>query len=61
MNALFALVINICSVNGPCVDAVVDVYDSEAICRKAAVDQRVNGECYPVDGIVRRVNDQPPQ
>jgi len=58
MNTLFALVINICTVHAGCVDAVVDVYDTKALCEQAAIEQRVNGACYPVDGIVRQIDDQ---
>jgi hypothetical protein len=58
MNTLFALVINICSVHAGCVDAVLNVYDSKALCEQAEVDQRVAGECYPVDGIVRQIDAQ---
>ncbi|QWA09563.1 DUF1482 family protein [Sodalis ligni] len=61
MNTLFALVISICSTHGACTDAVVDVYPSEAVCRQAAYEQRINGACYPVDGIMHQIDEQPTQ
>lgn len=53
MNTLFALVLTIAMTNGDYQDVVVDVYDNEQECRAAAVEQKVDGECYPVEGIVR--------
>lgn len=58
MNTLFALVISIAMTSGDFQDVVVDIFESEKECHAAAVEQNVNGECYPVDGIVR--NDEIP-
>lgn len=53
MNALFALVLTIGMTNGDFQDVVLGVYDSQEQCEQAAVEQRVNGECFPVEGIIR--------
>lgn len=53
MNTLFALVLTIAMTNGDYQDVVVDIFNNEQECHAAAVEQNVNGECYPVEGIVR--------
>ena len=45
MNTLFALVLTVISLNGESQDVVIDVYDNQ--------QQYVNGECWPVEGIIR--------
>ncbi|MCS3430064.1 YebW family protein [Klebsiella sp. BIGb0407] len=52
MNTLFALVLTIGMTNGEFQDVVLGVYDSQEQCEQAAVEQRVNGECFPVEGII---------
>jgi len=58
MNILFALVLTVGMTNGDFQDVVLGVYDNQQQCEAAAVEQQVNGECYPVDGIVR-ADEQP--
>lgn len=58
MNTLFALVLTIGMTNGEFQDVVLDVYDSQQQCQQAAAEQNVNGECWPVDEIIR--NDEVP-
>ncbi|AWR69316.1 MULTISPECIES: YebW family protein [Enterobacter] len=53
MNTLFALVLTVISLNGESQDVVIDVYDNQQQCQAAAVEQNVNGECWPVEGIIR--------
>jgi len=53
MNTLFALVLTIGMTNGDFQDIVIGVYDSQMQCEQAALEQRVNGECFPVDAIIR--------
>ena len=53
MNTLFALVLTIAMTNGEFQDVVLGVYDNQEQCEQAAVEQRVNGECFPVEGIIR--------
>lgn len=60
MNTLFALVLTIGMTNGDFQDVVLGVYDNQQQCEAAAVEQQVNGECYPVEGIVR-ADEQPAQ
>ncbi len=60
MNTLFALVLTVGMTNGDFQDVVLGVYDNQQQCEAAAVEQQVNGECYPVDGIVR-ADEKPAQ
>ena len=60
MNILFALVLTVGMTNGDFQDVVLGVYDNQQQCEAAAVEQQVNGECYPVDGIAR-ADEQPAQ
>lgn len=60
MNTLYALVLTIGMTNGDFQDVVLGVYDNQQQCEAAAVEQQVNGECYPVEGIVR-ADEQPAQ
>lgn len=53
MNSLFALVLTIGMTNGDFQDVVLGVYDDQTQCQQAAVEQQVNGECFPVERIVR--------
>ncbi len=39
--------------NGETQDQVIGVYDSAAERQLAAVEQKVNGECFPVEKIIR--------
>lgn len=44
--------------NGEFQDVVLGVYDNQAQCEQAAIEQNVVGDCYPVDGLIR--NDEQP-
>ncbi len=59
MNTLFALVLSIGMTDGSYQDVVVDVYDSFSQCRSAAAEQRVDGECYPIDDIIQGDDQRP--
>jgi hypothetical protein len=52
MGHLFALVLSAVMANGDFQDVVLGVYDSQLLCEQAATEQRVSGECRPVDGII---------
>ncbi|WP_410735979.1 DUF1482 family protein [Citrobacter koseri] len=39
--------------NGDFQDVILGVYDNQQECQAAAVEQKVNGECWPVEGIIR--------
>lgn len=58
MNSLFALVLTVAMTNGDFQDVVVGIYDNQQECQTAAVEQKINGECWPVDGIIRN-GEQP--
>jgi len=53
MGTLFALVLTIGMTNGEFQDVVLDVYDSQQQCEQASIEQKVSGDCYPVERIVR--------
>ncbi|MBP2856153.1 DUF1482 family protein [Dickeya oryzae] len=48
----------ICSTSGACEDAVTGVYDSEAECESAAFEDRINGECFQIDYVVKKTDDK---
>ena len=52
MGSLFALVLTISMTNGEFQDVVLDVYDDQQQCEQAAIDQKVSGNCYPVERII---------
>lgn len=53
MGELFALVLTVAMTNGDFQDVILGVYDNQQECQSAAVEQKVNGECWPVEGIIR--------
>ncbi|MBE5213240.1 DUF1482 family protein [Pectobacterium sp. A535-S3-A17] len=57
---LFALVLVICTTTGECHEAVLGVYDTKQDCVADMYDQRVHGECYPVEGVISTGDDQRP-
>ncbi|MFJ5389469.1 DUF1482 family protein [Pectobacterium sp. CHL-2024] len=56
---LFALVLVICTTTNECHEAVLGVYDTKQDCVTDMYEQRVNGECWPVEGIIRADGQQP--
>lgn len=58
MSTLFALVLTLGMTNGDFQDVVLGVYDNQAQCEQATIEQNVVGDCYPVDGLIR--NDEQP-
>ncbi len=53
MGTLFALVLTVGMTNGDFQDVILGVYETQQQCEAAAVEQRVAGECFPVERIVR--------
>ncbi|WP_024556618.1 DUF1482 family protein [Franconibacter pulveris 1160] len=53
MGTLFALVLTMGMTDGSFEEMVLGVYESQQQCEDAATEQRINGECYPVERIVR--------
>jgi len=52
-DAMFALVLFICYLDGGCNDIVVDVYNTEKQCLRAMDEQRLrHGGCYPVEEFI---------
>lgn len=54
MGTLFALVMTVYMTTGEVQEQVIGVYDSYADCREVADEQRITGECYPVEQIIPR-------
>ncbi|MPU29090.1 DUF1482 family protein [Escherichia coli] len=53
MGTLFALVLTVGMTNGDYQDVILDIYESQQQCEAAATDQRINGECFPVEGVIK--------
>lgn len=47
MTSLFALIVTVCALTGECSDIMLGIYQSEKVCKAAAAEQQVKGECYP--------------
>lgn len=52
METFFALVLTIVMTDGEYQDVVIDVYDNQQQCQAAAVEQKINAECWPVKDII---------
>jgi hypothetical protein len=60
MNTLFALVMTVFLTTGEAQDVVTGIYDTEAECQAASVEQKISGECFPVEQLIRPVNGEIP-
>ncbi|HFL5142714.1 DUF1482 family protein [Escherichia coli] len=60
MNTTFALVLTVFLVSGEPVDMVTGVYSSMKECMAAADEQKIPGNCYPVDKIIHQDNNEIP-
>ncbi|EPZ2960080.1 DUF1482 family protein, partial [Escherichia coli] len=47
-------------VSGEPVDMVTGVYSSMKECMAAAAEQKITGNCYPVDKVIRMDNNEIP-
>ncbi|WP_096981815.1 DUF1482 family protein [Escherichia coli] len=54
MNTSFALVLTVFLVSGEPVDMVTGVYGSMEECMAAAAEQKIPGNCYPVEKIIHQ-------
>lgn len=55
LTQLFVLAVYSCHISGACDYEAYKIYDSKADCEQAIYDERIiNGDCFPVDGIIRR-------
>ncbi|MXF06730.1 DUF1482 family protein [Escherichia coli] len=60
MNTTFALVLTVFLNTGEPIDAISGMYDSMQECMAAAAEQKIPGNCYPVDKIIHQNNDEIP-
>ena len=60
MNTAFVLVLTVFFVSGEPIDLVIDIHDSMEECMTAAAEQKIPGNCYPVDKIIRMNNNEIP-
>ncbi|HEB1252349.1 TPA: YebW family protein, partial [Escherichia albertii] len=47
-------------VSGEPIDLVIDIHDSMEECMTAAAEQKIPGNCYPVDKVIRMNNNEIP-
>ena len=60
MNPVFALILTVFLVSGEPVDMVTGVYGSMKECMVAAAEQKIPGNCYPVDKVIHQDNNEIP-
>ncbi|EHY1444632.1 DUF1482 family protein [Escherichia coli] len=60
MNTTFELVLTVFLVSGEPVDMVTGVYSSMKECMAAADEQKIPGNCYPVDKVIHMNNNEIP-
>ncbi|EFO1626698.1 DUF1482 family protein [Escherichia marmotae] len=60
MNTAFALVLTVFLNTDEPVDLVIDMHDSMEECVAAAAEQKIPGNCYPVDKVIRLDNNEIP-
>lgn len=58
MNTVFALVMTVFLVSGEPVDIVTGIYNSMKECMAAAEEQKITGNCYQVDKVIRQDNKE---
>lgn len=56
---LFALVLTTYLTTGEVQDSVIDIYPTFTECREAAKEQKIEGNCYPVDKVIRQGDEKP--
>ncbi|EFB6639383.1 DUF1482 family protein [Escherichia coli] len=60
MNTTFALVLTVYLVSGESLELVTGLYGSMKECMAAAAEQKIPGNCYPVDKVIRMDNNEVP-
>lgn len=55
MNSAFALVLTVFLVSGVPVDIAVSVHRTMQECMTAATEQKIPGNCYPVDKVINGI------
>ncbi|MEB7740273.1 YebW family protein [Escherichia coli] len=60
MNTAFALVLTVFLVSGEPVDVITSMHNSMKECMAAAAEQKIPGNCYPVDKVIHPDNNEVP-
>ncbi|MBV7133683.1 DUF1482 family protein [Escherichia coli] len=60
MNTAIALTLTVFLNTGEPVDLVIDIYSSMKECTAAAAEQKIPGNFYPVDKVIRMDNNEIP-
>ncbi|ELO4939124.1 DUF1482 family protein [Escherichia coli] len=60
MNTAVALTLTVFLNTGEPVDVVTGIYGSMKECMAAAAEQKIPGNCYPVDKVIRMDNNEVP-
>lgn len=60
MNTAIALTLTVFLNTGEPVDLVIDIYGSMKECTAAAAEQKIPGNCYPVDKVIHMDNNEIP-
>ena len=60
MNTAYALVLTVFLNTGEPLDLIVDIRDSMEECMAAADEQKIPGNCYPVDKVIHMNNNEIP-
>ncbi|HFU2264126.1 TPA: DUF1482 family protein [Escherichia coli] len=60
MNTSFALILTVFLVSGEPVDIVVSIHRTMQECMTAAAEQKIQGNCYPVDNVIHQDNNEIP-
>lgn len=60
MNTAIALTLTVFLNTGEPVDQVIDIYGSMKECTAAAAEQKIPGNCYPVDKVIHQDNNEIP-
>ena len=60
MNTAFALVLTVFLNTGEPVDLVIGIHDSMKECMATAAEQKIPGNCYPVDKVIHQDNNEIP-
>lgn len=60
MNTAYALVLTVFLNTGEPLDLIVDIRDSMEECMAAADEQKIPGNCYPVDKVIHMDNNEIP-
>ncbi|EJK7326749.1 DUF1482 family protein [Escherichia coli O2:H6] len=60
MNPVFALILRVFLVSGEPVDIAVSVHRTMQECMAAAAEQKIPGNCYPVEKVIHQDNNEIP-